>query len=47
MIKELETQMWEAAVHRDSKGFLRLVDENAVIMRRIQMQRCGVCGGDR
>ena len=37
MIKELETQMWEAAANRDSKGFLRLVDENAVM----------ICGGYR
>ena len=37
MIKELETQMWEAAANRDSKGFLRLVYENAVM----------ICGGYR
>lgn len=37
MIKELEIQMWEAAKSNDAKAFLRLVDENAVM----------VCGGFR
>lgn len=37
MIKGLEIQMWESAANRDSKGFLRLVDENAVM----------ICGGYR
>ena len=37
MIKELEIQMWESAANRDSKGFLRLVYENAVM----------ICGGYR
>ena len=37
MIKELEIQMWESAANRDSKGFLRLVDENVVM----------ICGGYR
>lgn len=37
MIEALETQMWEAAKARDSAAFLKLVDENAVM----------VCGGYR
>lgn len=37
MIRSLENEMWEAARNRDSRGFLRLVDENAVM----------ICGGYR
>ena len=35
--KEYETKMWKAAKNRDKEGFLKLVDENAVM----------VCGGYR
>lgn len=37
MIKHLETMMWEAAKNRDSEAFLKLVDENAIM----------ICGGFR
>ena len=37
MIEELERQMWEAAKARDAAAFLKLVDENAVM----------ICGGYR
>lgn len=36
-IQELEIKMWNAAKSRDSKAFLEVVDENAVM----------VCGGFR
>lgn len=37
MIKDLEIKMWEAAKANNSENFLKLVDENAII----------VCGGYR
>ena len=36
-IQELEMKMWNAAKNRDSKAFLEVVDENAIM----------VCGGFR
>lgn len=35
MIKDLEIKMWEAAKANNSENFLKLVDENAIM----------VCGG--
>lgn len=37
MIKDFEIKMWESAKANDSKGFLEVVDENAVM----------ICGGYR
>ena len=37
MIKDLEIKMWEAAKANNSENFLKLVDENAIM----------VCGGYR